>query len=69
MDFKPSKDYFTLFQDAKKINNVDRMSELFRELAAEVGISDPDSTEAQRSAAKNLAELRNAQDAGTGKKI
>jgi hypothetical protein len=58
-DFTPSKNFFALFNDAKKIKNIDRMSDIFTELCGEIGLSDPASDQAQASFGKTVAEHMN----------
>lgn len=67
-DINLSKDYVKIFNDAEKKGQVEEMSRAFRELCAEIGISDPQSDESQAAAGKLAAELRNRCDQGAGGK-
>lgn len=67
-DINLSKDYVKIFTEAEKKGQVEEMSRAFRELCAEMGISDPQSDESQAAAGKLAAELRNRRDQGAGGK-
>lgn len=67
-DINLSKNYVKIFTEAEKKGQVEHMSLAFRELCAEMGISDPQSDESQAAAGKLAAELRNAKDKGIGGK-
>jgi hypothetical protein len=56
---KSTKNYIQMFQDAKNIRDIDLMSEIFNEMAAEAGIRD------DAAKGKRLAEMRNSREHGT----
>lgn len=66
MDFKPSKNYVALFNNALEIKNIEKMKEIFSELCSEVGLVDAGAMEAQRAAGKAIAEYMNARDQNPG---
>lgn len=70
-DFQPSRNFFSMFADAKKIKNIDQMEQVFKELCSEIGIVDPASSQAQAAAGKARAERlnTNSSDGVRGKKI
>lgn len=75
-EFKFSKDFARMFQEAKKIGNLDRCEEIFNELCAEVGHANQAADMSSATAGKRLAELLNSKENGTsfegsvpGKKI
>lgn len=69
-NYTPTRDWIAAFNEAKKIKNIDKMDALFRELAAEVGLTDSTSIAAQAEAGKRIAEMMNGQNPiVVGKKI
>lgn len=64
-NFTPSKQYVSLFNEAKRIKNIDQMEQLFKELCGECGISDPASDASQAAAGKAIAEHMNNLGKGT----
>lgn len=63
-DFQPSRNFVAMFNDAKRIKNIDQMEQVFKELCSEVGIVDPTSNSAQAAAGKALAEYLNNRGKG-----
>lgn len=75
-EFSFSKQYGKMFADAKAIKNLDRMEEIFNELASEVGLPNETADLSSAESGKRLAELLNARQSGAsfegsvpGKKI
>lgn len=67
-DFKFSRDYIADWKRAKQIGSITELDQIFRSVMSEIGISDPQSDQAQREAGKAAALLLNARDKGTGGK-
>ena len=63
-EFTFSKQYVEMFNKAKAIKNIDEMGRIFAELAAEVGLQDPQSDQAQRAWGKAAAEYLNNRGKG-----
>jgi hypothetical protein len=75
-DFKFSHDYISMFNEAKRKGNIDRMEEIWNAALSEFGVDNPVADMNSASAGKRRAEALNAQQNGTsfegsvpGKKI
>jgi hypothetical protein len=67
-DFIPSQNYHSMWNDAKKLKNIDKLDELYHQLCFEIGYQDPARESIGVEAAKRAAESKNARDAGIGGK-
>lgn len=64
-DFQPSRNFVSMFADAKKIKNIDQMEQVFKELCTEVGIVDPQSAASQAAAGTRCAAYMNSRQNNT----
>jgi hypothetical protein len=71
INYTPSHNFRAMFNDAKAIKNIDRMTEIFDSLCSEVGIEDPVKQATGEALGKMAAAIRNhTNDTGvTAKKL
>jgi hypothetical protein len=63
-----TRDYRALWKAARKVNSIERMEQVFNELAHECGIRDAETEVTESAAGKLAAERLNDRDNGVGGK-
>lgn len=63
-EIKFSRQYHEMFDHAAKIKNVEEMTRIFREMAAEAGLKDTQSDASQAAWGKKVAEYLNNRGKG-----